>query len=70
MIIFPFHGSPLFAVGSFADNAATQSFFGILKHERFSYNIGRWHDPRPAAKIWCFEEQRRKLFPHMFSGTG
>ena len=64
------------AVGSCADNAVAESFFGVLKRERvnrrqyrtraearadiFDY-IERWHNPRQRRRL-AFEQQAEKLF--------
>jgi putative transposase len=72
------------AVGSCADNAAAESFFGVLKRERvnrqhyrtraearadiFDY-IERWHNPRQRRRLEL-QQQADKLFtqPSVISG--
>lgn len=67
------------AVGSCADNAAAESFFGVLKRERvnrrqyrtraearadlFDY-IERWHNPRQRRRL-VVREQGQKLLTHL-----
>ncbi len=67
------------AVGSCADNAAAESFFGVLKRERvnrrqyrtraearadiFDY-IERWHNPRQRRRL-AFQQQGEKLFTEL-----
>jgi putative transposase len=67
------------AVGSCADNAAAESFFGRLKRERvnrrqyrtraearadiFDY-IERWHNPRQRRRL-AFQQERQKLLTHL-----
>ena len=71
-------------VGSCADNAAAESFFGVLKRERvnrrqyrtraearadiFDY-IERWHNPRQRRRL-AFQEQGEKLLTHLSVKTG
>jgi len=72
------------AVGSCADNAAAESFFGVLKRERvnrqqyrtraqaqadiFDY-IERWHNPRRRRRL-AFQEERQKLLTQLSVETG
>lgn len=72
------------AVGSCADNAAAESFFGVLKRERvnrrhyrtradaradiFDY-IERWHNPRQRRRL-ARQEQGEKLLTHLSVETG
>ena len=72
------------AVGSCADNAAAESFFGVLKRERvnrrqyrtraearadlFDY-IERWHNPRQRRRL-AFQQERQKLLTHLSVETG
>jgi putative transposase len=72
------------AVGSCADNAAAESFFGVLKRERvnrrqyrtraearadiFDY-IERWHYPRQRRRL-AFQQQAAKLLTHVSVETG
>jgi len=72
------------AVGSGADNAAAESFFGVLKRERvnrrqygtraearadlFDY-IERWHNPRQRRRL-AFQHERQKLLTHLSVETG
>ncbi|HSL05180.1 MAG TPA: IS3 family transposase, partial [Nitrospiraceae bacterium] len=67
------------AVGSGADNAAAESFFGVLKRERvnrrqyrtraearvaiFDY-IERWHNPRQRRRLEL-QQQGEKLFTQL-----
>jgi putative transposase len=71
-------------VGSCADNAAAESFFGVLKRERvnrrqyrtraearadvFDY-IERWHNPRQRRRL-AFQQEREKLLTHVSVETG
>jgi hypothetical protein len=79
----PHHGS-ISAVGRCADNAAAESFFGVLKRERvnrrqyrtraearadlFDY-IERWHNP-PQRRRLAFQQERQKLLTHVSVETG
>ena len=68
------------AIGSCADNAAAESFFGVLKRERvnrrqyrtradlFDY-IERWHNPRQRRRL-AVQEQGEKLLTHLSVETG
>jgi putative transposase len=72
------------AVGSCADNAAAESFFGVLKRERvnrrqyrtraearadiFDY-IERWHNPRQRRRL-AFQQEGEKLLTHLSVETG
>ncbi|MET0515182.1 MAG: IS3 family transposase [Nitrospiraceae bacterium] len=72
------------AVGSCADNAAAESFFGLLKRERvnrrhyrtraearadlFDY-IERWHNPRQRRRL-AFQRQQQKLLTQVSVETG
>jgi putative transposase len=72
------------AVGSCADNAAAESFFGLLKRERvnrrqyrtraearadlFDY-IERWHNPRQRRRL-TIQQQGEKLLTHVSVETG
>jgi putative transposase len=72
------------AVGSCADNAAAESFFGVLKRERvnrrqyrtraearadiFDY-IERWHNPRQRRRREM-QQQGEKLLTHLSVETG
>lgn len=72
------------AVGSCADNAAAESFFGVLKRERvnrqhyrtraearadiFDY-IERCHNPRQRRRLEM-QQQREKLLTHLSVETG
>lgn len=72
------------AVGSCADNAAAESFFGLLKRERvnrrqyrtraearvdiFDY-IERWHNPRQRRRLAC-QQQGPKLLTQPSVETG
>jgi len=72
------------AVGSCADNAAAESFFGVLKRERvnrrqyrtraqaradiFDY-IERWHNPRQRRRL-AFQQQGQKLLTQPSVETG
>jgi len=72
------------AVGSCADNAAAESFFGVLKRERvhrrqyrtraearadiFDY-IERGHNPRQRRKL-AFQQERSKLLTQVSMETG
>jgi len=72
------------AVGSCADNAAAESFFGRLKRERvnrrqyrtraearadiFDY-IERWHNPRQRRRL-AFQQERLKLLTQPSVETG
>ena len=72
------------AVGSCADNAAAESFFGVLKRERvnrrqyrtraearadlFDY-IERWHNPRQRRKL-AFQQEGEKLLIQVSAETG
>ncbi len=72
------------AVGSCADNAAAESFFGVLKRERvnrrqyrtraeargdiFDY-IERWHNPRQRRRL-AFQEEKQKLLTQLPVETG
>ena len=67
------------AVGSGADNAAAESFFGVLKRERvnrrqyqtraearadiFDY-IERWHNPRQRRRL-AFQQQGEQRLTHL-----
>ena len=71
-------------VGSCADNAAAESFFGVLKRERvnrrqyrtradaradlFDY-IERWHNPRQRRRL-AFQQEAEKLLTHVSVETG
>ena len=72
------------AVGSCADNAAAESFVGVLKRERvnrrqyrtraearadsFEY-IERWHNPRQRRRL-AFQQERPKLLTQVSVETG
>jgi putative transposase len=72
------------AVGSCADNAAAESFFGVLKRERvnrrqyrtraearadiFDY-IERWHNPRQRRRL-AFQQEGQKLLTQPSVETG
>lgn len=72
------------AVGSCADNAAAESFFGVLKRERvnrrqyrtraearadlFDY-IERWHNPRQRRRL-AFQQEGEKLLTQVSVETG
>ena len=72
------------AVGSCADNAAAESFFGVLKRERvnrrqyqtraqarsdiFDY-IERWHNPRQRRRL-AFQHEEQKLLTQPSVETG
>lgn len=72
------------AVGSCADNAAAESFFGVLKRERghrrqyrtrdearadiFDY-IERWHNPRKRRKLPS-QREGQELLPQPSVETG
>jgi putative transposase len=72
------------AVGSCADNAAAESFFGVLKRERvnrrqyrtraeartdiFDY-IERWHNPRQRRRL-AFQQEKPKLLTQVSVETG
>jgi putative transposase len=72
------------AVGSCADNAAAESFFGLLKRERvnrrqyrtraearadiFDY-IERWHNPRQRRRL-AFQQEEEKLLTQLSVETG
>jgi putative transposase len=72
------------AVGSCADNAAAESFFGVLKRERvnrrhyrtraearadiFDY-IERWHNPRQRRRL-AFQQERQTLLTQLSVETG
>jgi len=72
------------AVGSWADNAAAESFFGVLKRERvnrwqyrtraearadvFDY-IERWHNPRQRRRL-AFQQEGETLLTHVSVETG
>ena len=72
------------AVGSGADNAAVESFFGVLKRERvnrrpyrtraearadiFEY-IERWHNPRQRRRL-AFQQQGDKSLTQLSVKTG
>ena len=72
------------AVGSCADNAAAESFFGVLKRERvnrrqyrtraearadiFDY-IEPWHNPRQRRRL-AFQQEAEKLLTHVSVETG
>ena len=72
------------AVGSCADNAAAESFFGVLKRERvnrrhyrtraearadiFDY-IERWHNPRQRRRL-AIQYQGKKLLTQLSVETG
>lgn len=72
------------AVGSCADNAAAESFFGVLKRERvnrrqyrtraearadlFDY-IERWHNPRQRRKL-AFQQEGEKLLTQVSAEMG
>lgn len=72
------------AVGSCADNAAAESFFGVLKRERVNRrpyrtraearadifdDIERWHNPRQRRRL-AFQEQGEQLLPQRSVETG
>ena len=67
------------AVGNCADNAAAESFFGVLKRERVNRRqyrtraearadifdcIERWHNHRQRRRL-AFQQQRGKLLTHL-----
>lgn len=72
------------AVGNCADNAAAESFFGLLKRERvnrrqyqtraearadvFDY-VERWHNPRQRRRL-AFQQQMEKLLSQLSVETG
>jgi putative transposase len=72
------------AVGSCADNAAAESFFGVLKRERvnrrryqtraeartdiFDY-IERWHNPRQRRRL-AVQQEKQKLLTQPSVETG
>ncbi len=72
------------AVGRCADNAAAESFFGILKRERVNRrqyrtwaearadifdDIERWHNPRQRRRL-AFQQEAQILFTHLSVETG
>lgn len=76
--------SSMSAVGSCADNAAAESFFGVLKRERvnrrqyrtraearadvFDY-IERWHNPRQRRRL-AIQQEGKKLLTQVSVKTG